>query len=83
MTLSFISILLFIVGIIARAIAMFVINNIKNSKKDDKAEKILQTAYKEAEKIKNDAIVSGREEAKQYKIDVENDLKKRHIEVKE
>ena len=83
MTLSFISILLFIVGIIAGAIAMFVINNIKNSKKDAKAEKILKTAYKEAEKIKNDALVSGREEAKQYKIDVENDLKERKIEVKE
>ena len=83
MTLSFISILLFIVGIVAGIVAMFVINNIKNSKKDAEAEKVLKNAYKEAEKIKNDALVSGREEAKQYKIDVENDLKERKSEVKE
>ena len=83
MTLSFISILLFIVGIVAGLVAMFVINNIKNSKKDAEAEKVLKNAYKEAEKIKNDALVSGREEAKQYKIDVENDLKERKSEVKE
>ena len=83
MSLTFISILLFIVGIVAGAIAMFVINNIRNSKKDAQAEKILKDAYKDAEKIKNDALKSGREEAKQYKIDVENDLKERKTEVKE
>ena len=83
MSLTFISILLFIIGIIAGIIAMFVINNIKNSKKDAQAEKILKDAYRDAEKIKNDALKSGREEAKQYKIDVENDLKERKLEVKE
>ena len=83
MSLTFISILLFIVGIVVGAIAMFVINNIRNSKKDAQAEKILKNAYKDAEKIKNDALKSGREEAKQYKIDVENDLKERKSEVKE
>ena len=83
MSLTFISILLFIVGIIAGAIAMFVINNIKKSNKDKQAEKILNDAYRDAEKIKNDALKSGREEAKQYKIDVENDLKERKSEVKE
>ena len=83
MSLTFISILLFIVGIVVGAIAMFVINNIRKSKKDAQAEKILKDAYKDAEKIKNDALKSGREEAKQYKIDVENDLKERKTEVKE
>ena len=83
MSLTFISILLFIVGIIAGAIAMFVINNIRNSKKDEQAEKILKDAYRDAEKIKNDALKSGREEAKQYRIDVENDLRERKTEVKE
>ena len=83
MSLTFISILLFIGGIIAGIIAMFVINNIKKSNKDNQADKILKNAYKDAEKIKNDALASGREEAKQYKIDVENDLKERKAEVKE
>ena len=83
MSLTFISILLFIGGIIAGIVAMFVINNIKKSNKDNQADKILKNAYKDAEKIKNDALVSGREEAKQYKIDVENDLKERKAEVKE
>ena len=71
MSLTFISILLFIGGIIAGIVAMFVINNIKKSNKDNQADKILKNAYKDAEKIKNDALVSGREEAKQNKIDVE------------
>ena len=39
MSLSFISILLFIVGIIAGFVAMFVINNIKNSSKEKQATK--------------------------------------------
>ena len=83
MNLSFISILLFIVGIVIGIISMFVINNIKKSNKDRQADKILKDAYRDAEKIKNDALVSGRNEAKQYKLDIENDLKERKSEVKE
>ena len=83
MSLTFISILLFIVGIVVGSIAMFVINNIRKNNKDRQADIIIKDAYKEAEKIKNDALISGRNEAKQYKLDVENDLKERKLEVKE
>lgn len=83
MNLSFISILLFIIGIVIGIVSMFVINNIKKFGKEKQADKILKDAYSDAEKIKNEALVSGRNEAKQYKLDVENDLKERKSEVKE
>ena len=80
---TFISILLFIVGIVAGFIAMFVIRNIKDSKKDEQADDVLKKAYDDAEKIKKDALSSAKEEAKQYKQEIEDDLKERKLEVKE
>ena len=79
----FISILLFIVGIITGLIVMFVIINIRNSKKQEIAKKILKKAYDEAEEIKNKAILSARQEAKQYKEEIENDLKEKKLELKD
>ena len=79
----FISILLFIVGIITGLIVMFVIINIRNSKKQEIAKKILKKAYDDAEEIKNKAILSARQEAKQYKEEIENDLKEKKLELKD
>ena len=79
----FISILLFIVGIITGLIVMFVIINIRNSKKQEIAKKILKRAYDDAEEIKNKAILSARQEAKQYKEEIENDLKEKKLELKD
>ena len=79
----FISILLFIVGIITGLIVMFVIINIRNSKKQEIAKKILKKAYDDAEEIKNKAILSTRQEAKQYKEEIENDLKEKKLELKD
>ena len=79
----FISILLFIVGIITGLIVMFVIINIRNSKKQEIAKEILKKAYDDAEDMKNKAILSARQEAKQYKEEIENDLKEKKLELKD
>ncbi len=78
-----ISILLFIVGIIAGLVVMFVIINIKNSKKQEKVNDILKKAYDDAEEIKNNALSEAKAEAKQYKEEIENDLKEKKLEIKE
>ena len=78
-----ISILLFIVGIIAGLVVMFVIINIKNSKKQEKVNDILKKAYDDAEEIKNNALSEAKTEAKQYKEEIENDLKEKKLEIKE
>ena len=78
-----ISILLFIIGIITGLIVMFVIINIKNSKKQDKVNNILKKAYDDAEELKSNALNEARKEAKQYKEEIENDLKEKKQEIKE
>ena len=78
-----ISILLFIVGIIAGLVVMFVIINIKNSKKQEKVNDILKKAYDDAEEIKSNALSEAKTEAKQYKEEIENDLKEKKQEIKE
>ena len=78
-----ISILLFIVGIITGLIVMFVIINIKNSKKQEKVNDILKKAYDDAEEIKSNALSEAKTEAKQYKEEIENDLKEKKQEIKE
>lgn len=83
MSNNLISILLFIVGIITGFIVMYVIINIKKSKKQEQASDILKKAYDDAEDIKNKALASARLEAKQYKEDIENDLKEKKLELKE
>ena len=80
---TMISILLFIVGIITGLIVMFVIINIKNSKKEAQASEILKKAYDDAEELKNNTLKEAREQAKIYKEEVENDLKEKKLEVKE
>ncbi len=78
-----ISILLFIIGIITGLIVMFVIINIKNSKKQEKANDILKKAYDDAEELKSNALSEAKAEAKQYKEEIENDLKEKKQEIKE
>ena len=83
MSINIISILLFIIGIITGLIVMFVIINIKNSKKQDKVNNILKKAYDDAEELKSNALNEARKEAKQYKEEIENDLKEKKQEIKE
>ena len=81
--INFISILLFIVGIITGFIVMFIVINIKNAKKQEQANKILKDAYDDAENMKNNALLTAKKEAKQYKEEIENDLKEKKLELKD
>ena len=81
--INIVSILLFIVGIITGLIVMFVIININNSKKQEKVNDILKKAYDDAEELKSNALSEAKKEAKQYKEEIENDLKEKKQEIKE
>lgn len=77
-----ISILLFIVGIIIGLIVMFVFIYIKNSKKQEEANRVIKQAYEDAEKMKAKALSSAQKEAKQYKENIEQELKEKKQELK-
>ena len=66
-----ISILLLIVGLIFGIIIMFIYNNIKQKSSDTKASKIIDKAKLEAERLKKETISEAKEEAKQYRNDIE------------
>lgn len=78
-----ISTLLFIIGLVIGSIVMFVIINVRNSKKGIEADKILESAKKEAEELKVNTIAEAKQEAKQYRENIENEIKERKNELKE
>ena len=78
-----ISILLFIVGIIIGLIVMFVIINIRNSKKQERVNDIIKNALKEAEDMKNKALSEAKLEANEYKNTIEKELKEKKLEIKD
>ena len=83
MNYNIFSILLVLIGIFVGIIIMFIFNYIKGNIAASKAEKIVENAKKEAEKIKRDNILEAKEEIHKLKIDTEKELKEKKNEVKE
>ena len=77
------SILMFVLGVIIGIAILFVINYIKNKKKEKKADSIINTAKKEAEKIKRDTIFETKEEINKLKLDTDKEIKEKKNEIKE
>jgi ribonuclease Y len=77
------SILLVLIGLFVGIILMFIINYVKGSRAEKKAEMILERAQKEADKVKRDYLLEAKEEAHRLKIDVDKEVKERKNEVKE
>lgn len=77
------SILLFIIGIVIGLIVMFVIINIRNSKKQERVNDIIKNALKEADDIKSKTISEAKIEANEYKNTIEKELKEKKQEIKE
>ena len=74
--------LLIIIGLFVGIIIMFIFNYVKNILNKGKIENLLEKAKGDAEKIKKDYLAEAKNEAAQYKIDVENELKDRKTELK-
>ncbi len=76
------SILLVLIGLFVGIIIMFVINYIKGATAGNKAEKIIESAKAESEKIKRDSILESKEEAYKIKLEAEKTLKESKEEAK-
>ena len=77
------SILLVLAGLIVGIIVMFIANLIRKNTATDKADKILEKARTEAEKIKKDYIAEAKEEANELKKKTDEEIKEKKSEIKE
>ncbi len=75
------SILLVLIGLFVGIIIMFIINYLKGISASSKAEKIIENAKKEADKIKRDNILESKEEIHKLKIEAEKEIKEKKAEV--
>ena len=76
------SILLVLIGLFVGVIVMFIVNYIKGASAGNKAEKIIENAKAESEKIKRNSILESKEEAYKIKLEAEKTLKESKEEAK-
>ena len=77
------SILLVLVGLIVGIIGMFIFNLIRKNTATNKADKILEKARIEGERIKKDYIAEAKNEANELKIKTDEEIKEKKSEIKE
>ena len=77
------SILLILVGLSFGIIIMLIINKLKLVKSQKDADKLIETAKKEAEKIKRDNVLDIKEETYKLKQEAENEIKEKKKEITE
>ena len=77
------SILLVLVGLIVGIVIMFIVNLIRKNSATNKADKILENARIEAEKIKKDYIAEAKTETNELKLKANEEIKERKQEIKE
>ena len=77
------SILLSVGGIIVGVVIMFIINYLRGSNANKKADTIIEKARKEAEKNKRDTILEAKEEIHRLKMDAEKEIRDRKQEIKD
>ena len=77
------SILAFVLGLIIGIIAIIIINNIKNKKREKTADSIIEKAKKEADKIKRDSLFETKEDIHKLKLEADKEIKEKKNEVKE
>ena len=80
---TLLSILLSVGGIIVGIVIMFVINYLRGSNANRKADSILEKARKEAEKQKRDTILEAKEEIHRMKMDADKEVRDRKQEIKD
>jgi len=78
-----ISILAFVLGIIIGVVIYLIINSLKNKKTEKKADSIITSAKKDAEKLKRESIFETKEEINKLKLDADKEIKEKKNEIKE
>ena len=76
------SILLVIIGLVVGFVISLVINAMKGSVANKKAESMIENAKKEIEKIKRDAAIQQKEEAHKAKMDLDKEIREKKEELK-
>ncbi len=77
------SILMFILGFIIGIVIFFIVLHFKHKADEKKAESVIDTAKKEAGKIKRDSLLETKEEINRLKIETEREIKEKKSEIKE
>ncbi len=77
------SILMFILGFIIGIVIFFIVLHFKHKADEKKAESVIDTAKKEADKIKRDSLLETKEEINRLKIETEREIKEKKSEIKE
>ena len=77
------SILLIMIGLSFGIIIMLIINKLKITKSQKDADKLIENARKEADKIKRDNVLDIKEETYKLKQEVENEIKEKKKEITE
>ena len=77
------SILLVLVGLFVGAIAVIIINKIKGNAAQKEADKLIQNAKREAEKVKRDGILELKEESYKLKNQTDAEIKEKKKELNE
>ena len=77
------SILAFILGLIIGVIILAIINYLKNKNKEKKADLIISSAKKEADKIKRETLFETKEEINKLKLEADKSIKEKKSELKE
>jgi len=77
------SILLVLIGLLLGFVLVFVINYLRGKNTSKKIDEMLETAKKDAEKIKKDYLLEGKEEIQKLKNETEKDIKEKKQELKD
>ena len=83
MSKTLFSILAFILGLIIGVIILAIINYLKNKNKEKKADLIISSAKKEADKIKRESLFETKEEINKLKLEADKNIKEKKNELKE
>lgn len=77
------SILLVVVGLFIGFIINIILNSLKETNANKKAELIVEKAKKDADKVKRDSILELKEESHKLKLETEREIKEKKAELKE
>lgn len=83
MNTVFFSILLVAIGLLIGFIIAFVINTLRVSMAEKKAENLIEQSKKEIDKLKRDAAIEQKEEAHRLKMELDKEIREKKEEIKE
>ena len=77
------SILLILIGLFVGIIFMIILNSIKLMNASKKVQNLLDSAKKEADKLKRDSILEAKEESHRLKVELDKETKEKKQEIKD